>query len=147
MFFFVITKNLNWENLTKNLVTFKRWDGVKDKHLNIMGAHWKIPFLGGEGFTKKQNIGGNCLKMGAWAVCRFEGGFEKKRGGRVSGGRGVDTPMHTMLRTCHLVINKWFIIIVFFSVDGRSQCWHCCFANNMWNYLMLNLKGWKFTWG
>ena len=43
--------------------------------------------------------------MGAWAVCRFEGGFEKKRGG-VGGGRGVDTPMHTMLRTCHLVINK-----------------------------------------
>ena len=31
MFFFVITKNINWEILTKNLVTFKRWDGVKDK--------------------------------------------------------------------------------------------------------------------
>ena len=28
MFFSVITKNLNWEMLTKNLVTFKRWDGV-----------------------------------------------------------------------------------------------------------------------
>ena len=28
MFFSVITKNLNWEILTKNLVTFKRWDGV-----------------------------------------------------------------------------------------------------------------------
>ena len=24
------TKNLNWEILTKNLVTFKKWDGVKD---------------------------------------------------------------------------------------------------------------------
>ena len=31
MFFFAITKNLNWEILTKNLVTFKRWDGVKDE--------------------------------------------------------------------------------------------------------------------
>ena len=31
MFFFVISKNLNWEILTKNLVTFKRWDGVKYK--------------------------------------------------------------------------------------------------------------------
>ena len=31
MFFSVITKNLNWEILTKNLVTFKRWDGVKDE--------------------------------------------------------------------------------------------------------------------
>ena len=31
MFFSVIPKNLNWEILTKNLVTFKRWDGVKDE--------------------------------------------------------------------------------------------------------------------
>ena len=29
--FSFITKNLNWEILFKNLVTFKRWDGVKDK--------------------------------------------------------------------------------------------------------------------
>ena len=39
MFFFVITKNLSWEVLTKNLVTFKRWDGVKDKNFNIMGVY------------------------------------------------------------------------------------------------------------
>ena len=31
MFFSVKTKNLNWEILAKNLVTFKRWDGVKDE--------------------------------------------------------------------------------------------------------------------
>ena len=31
--FSVITKNLNWEILTKNLGTFKRWDGVKDEKL------------------------------------------------------------------------------------------------------------------
>ena len=31
MFFSVITKNLNWDILTKNLVTFKRYDGVKDE--------------------------------------------------------------------------------------------------------------------
>ena len=30
MFFSVITKNSNWEILTKNLVTFKRLDEVKD---------------------------------------------------------------------------------------------------------------------
>ena len=29
MFFYVLIKNLNWEVFTKNLVTFKRWDGVK----------------------------------------------------------------------------------------------------------------------
>ena len=31
MFFSVITKNLNWQILTKNLVTFKRWSEVKDE--------------------------------------------------------------------------------------------------------------------
>ena len=31
MFFSVIIKNLNWKIVTKNLVTFKRWDVVKDK--------------------------------------------------------------------------------------------------------------------
>ena len=30
MFFSDVTKN-NWEILTKSLVTFKRWDGVKDE--------------------------------------------------------------------------------------------------------------------
>ena len=30
-FFSVTTKNLNWEILTKNLVTFERWDGVRDE--------------------------------------------------------------------------------------------------------------------
>ena len=31
MFFSIITKNLNWEIVTKNLVTFQKWDGVKDE--------------------------------------------------------------------------------------------------------------------
>ena len=31
MFLPVITKNLNWEILTKNLLTFKRWDGVMNE--------------------------------------------------------------------------------------------------------------------
>ena len=29
--FYDVTKHLNWEILTKNLVTFKRWDGVKNE--------------------------------------------------------------------------------------------------------------------
>ena len=41
MFFCVITKNLNWDILTKNLVTFKRWDWVKIENFNIMGVHLK----------------------------------------------------------------------------------------------------------
>ena len=36
MLFSVITKNLNWEILTKNLVNFKRWDGINDKELLIL---------------------------------------------------------------------------------------------------------------
>ena len=31
MFFPVIIKNLNWEILTRTLVTFKRWERVKDE--------------------------------------------------------------------------------------------------------------------
>ena len=31
MFLTVVTENLNWEILTKNLVTFKRWDEVQDE--------------------------------------------------------------------------------------------------------------------
>ena len=31
MFSSFITKNFNWEILTKNLVAFKKWDGIKDK--------------------------------------------------------------------------------------------------------------------
>ena len=31
MFFSVMTKNFNWEISTKNLVTFKIWDGVNDE--------------------------------------------------------------------------------------------------------------------
>ena len=31
MFFFVMTKNLNWEISTKNLVTFKKRDEVNDE--------------------------------------------------------------------------------------------------------------------
>ena len=33
MFFFVITKNSNWEISDKNLVTFKIWDGVKHERM------------------------------------------------------------------------------------------------------------------
>ena len=40
MFFSVKAKNRNWEILTKNFVTFKRWDGFKGmKNFSIMGVH------------------------------------------------------------------------------------------------------------
>ena len=31
MFLSTITKNLNWEILSQNLVSFKRWDEVKNE--------------------------------------------------------------------------------------------------------------------
>ena len=49
MFFSVTPKNLNWEILTKNLVAFKIWDGVKDEKYEYYGDSVKILiFTGGE---------------------------------------------------------------------------------------------------
>ena len=47
MIFSVITKNLNWEVLTKNLVTFERWDGVKDEKCQY-GSSLENLFLRGD---------------------------------------------------------------------------------------------------
>ena len=44
IFFSILTKNLNREILIENLVTFKRWNGIKDENFN-MGFHWKIQSL------------------------------------------------------------------------------------------------------
>ena len=54
MFFSVITKNLNWEILNKNVVTFKRWDGVKDeKYQCYRGSLNNVIFRGG---SRKTNM-------------------------------------------------------------------------------------------
>ena len=37
MFFSILTKNLNWEMLIKNLVTFKRWDGIRVFQIVVRG--------------------------------------------------------------------------------------------------------------
>ena len=73
----VITKNLNKVILTKNLVTFERWDMVKDKIL------YRRDWL-------KRGGGG----LGQFADLR--GSFAKKRW-LVFLREVVDTPMHTML--------------------------------------------------
>ena len=43
--FSVLTKNLNWEILTTNLVTFKRWDVVKDEKFEYYGGSLKNPIF------------------------------------------------------------------------------------------------------
>ena len=50
----------NWEISTKNLVTFKRWMGIRIKNFKIMGVHWK--FLRGVGGSQKANIYGGLPK-------------------------------------------------------------------------------------
>ena len=47
MFFFILTNNLNWEVLTINLVTFKRWDGIRVFQIAVRGGG-KFPSVGGE---------------------------------------------------------------------------------------------------
>ena len=80
MFFCVIIKNLNWENLTKNSVTFKKWDRVKDQKFYFIiifffgggWVHWNIWFL--REFPKKQYIGENSLKSGNLDIFQIIGG-------------------------------------------------------------------------
>ena len=70
MFFSVITKNLNWETLTKNLVIFQRWDGLRLNIFNIMGVHWKNQLLGG-GLGQLSDLRGGLAK----GVGNFQGGL------------------------------------------------------------------------
>ena len=82
MFFSVITKNLDWETLTKNSVTFKRWDRVKDEKIQYYRGSLNNPIFKGGGLTKNQYIVGNCLKrgrgLGQFTDLRKEGLGEKE---------------------------------------------------------------------
>ena len=83
MFFSVITKNLNREILTKNLVTFKRWDGVKDVKFYYGGSLKNPIFRGGDGGSLKTNMYGKLPKkggLGQIADNTFRRGLTKKRG-------------------------------------------------------------------
>ena len=51
IFLYVITKNLNWEILAKSLVTFKRWDGVKDEKFYYLSLQKNQIFKGGGGVS------------------------------------------------------------------------------------------------
>ena len=51
MLFSIMTKILNWEILTENLVTFKMWDGVKDEKFYYYGGSLKNVTFRGWGKT------------------------------------------------------------------------------------------------
>ena len=67
------------------LVSFKRWDGVKDEKFKYEGS-LKTPIFGGR-FHAKPIYRGELPKKG--------GGASRKRGCGVF--RRVDTPMHTVM--------------------------------------------------
>ena len=71
MFSSVITKNLNWDILTKNSVTFKRWDGVKDEKFDYYSGSLKNPIFR-EGVNEKP------LYMGGGGGGGSGGGLAKK---------------------------------------------------------------------
>ena len=78
--FSVTTKNLNWENLTKNLVTFKRWDGVikAKKFQCYRGSLKNLIFMGKWGVHKKSKERRNYLKVGLGQ--KFNMGLGEKEG-------------------------------------------------------------------
>ena len=55
------------------------------------------------GAHEKPIYRGDCLKTGAWTLCRFNRGLGEKEG--VVFLRGVDTQMNTMI-CYHLIINN-----------------------------------------
>ena len=64
-------EDLNWEILTKNSVTFKRWDGVKDEKFEYYGGSLKNPAFRGS-LEKPIYWGEFPKKRGAWTVRRFK---------------------------------------------------------------------------
>ena len=51
------------------------------KNFSILGVHWKIWLLGE--VHEKLIYRGDCIEMGPWTVCWFNGGLGKKEGGGV----------------------------------------------------------------
>ena len=79
--FSFITKNLNWKVLTKNLVTFKRWDGVKDEKFWYYRGSLKNSIF--RGVSEKP------IYTKTWTVCRVKRGSVEKEWGGFWG--GLDT--------------------------------------------------------
>ena len=81
--------------ITKNLVTFKRWDEIKDEKLYYYGGSLKNPTFRERIHEKPIHAGELSKKRGGLGqFADLKGGLGKKRGGVFE--RGVDTPMKTM---------------------------------------------------
>ena len=94
---------------------------LRIKFFDILGVHWKIRRLGGGEFMRNQYREGECLKRGAWIVCRFKGGLGKKEGGWcfwVRGGGGWFIPRCTLCMMasfqrydCTAIVCIWVSVI------------------------------------
>ena len=63
------------------MVTFKRYDGIKNEKLEYFGGSLKNSTFRGGGDSRKTNIkGGGLPKKGAWTVSQSNGGLVRKRG-------------------------------------------------------------------
>ena len=108
MFLSVITKNLNWEIFTKSLVTIKWWDEFRMKNFDIMGADWKIQFLGN--VHQKPIYRGELPKKGS---LDREGGLGEKEGDVFEGGVILQCTLWIPLPELHLLIS-YLIEVSFF---------------------------------
>ena len=119
----MLTKNLNWEILTINLVTFKMGWGSEWKILISSEFTEKSSFSErGRGVAKNQYIGENCRRGGLDSLQIQGGGPSRKRG-------RSDTPMDTMRFLLHRFSNRQ-IHLTYFSQASllNKQKVLCCRA-------------------
>ena len=83
----VLTKNLNWESLTKNLVTYI---------FNIIGVHWKICIFRGEG-VHELKWGGGGLGLDSFQILVGRGPGKK---------RGCFLPQFGRQGACHDIMKS-----------------------------------------
>ena len=113
--------------------------GLTMKNFNFWGS-LKNPIFR-VGLTKNQYRGGNCLKRGAWTVCRFKGETWQERGGGVfEEGEGVDTLMHTMCTfyvcpSCTFVTTSLSGTMPSKSTLSELNKWFYWAIGNSWGYI------------
>ena len=87
-------KNLNWEMLPKNLVTFNEGMGLRTKNFITMRVHWKILFL--EGLFLRR-VDTPMYTVGGGGGAEFS---EGEGGAKFSEGARILEDYHVFLQTC-----------------------------------------------
>ena len=136
---------------------------IRMKNFNILRVHWKIRLLEEGWGSRKTNIEGAISKKGGGLGQLVDlrggagGGLGKKEGMVfLSGGRGVDTPMHIMFRFLkilfqfkNLLIKSWFDVQ---TTQMSMFIWGCFFPVSIFKWIITrqceskNRKNQKFKW-